>query len=110
MRRASDVPPRGSEQKKQATFVPAPTDPRTGTGDSEVPRDPHDEVYATHDPVVTNGLAYQFSEVYRYDKRSLQETHGYVAVTRGGCGRVRSFTSGIGKSLLCFHIDFMVQL
>ena len=47
---------------EQATLLPIPG--RTWAM-CPAPRDPHDEVYATHDPVVTNELVYQFTEPTR---------------------------------------------
>ena len=57
--------PQGSQRPpltEQATLLPIPG--RTWAM-CPAPRDPHDEVYATHDPVVTNELAYQFTEPTR---------------------------------------------
>jgi len=57
--------PQGSQRPpltEQATLLPIPG--RTWAM-CPAPRDPHDEVYATHDPVVTNELVYQFTEPTR---------------------------------------------
>ena len=57
--------PQGTQRSpltEQATLLPIPG--RTWAM-CPAPRDPHDEVYATHDPVVTNELVYQFTEPTR---------------------------------------------
>jgi len=57
--------PQGSQRPpltEQATLLPIPG--RTWAM-CPAPRDPNDEVYATHDPVVTNELVYQFTEPTR---------------------------------------------
>ena len=57
--------PQGSQRPpltEQATLLPIPG--RTWAM-CPAPRDPNDEVYATHDPVITNELVYQFTEPTR---------------------------------------------
>ena len=57
--------PQGSQRPpltEQATLLPIPG--RTWAM-CPAPRDPHDEVYAAHDPVLTNELVYQFTEPTR---------------------------------------------
>ena len=57
--------PQGSQRPpltEQATLLPIPG--RTWAM-CPAPRDPRDEVYSTHDPVVTNELVYQFTEPTR---------------------------------------------